>query len=144
MLDILKLKYFICILIYILEKFILKYIKYKDIFQKLFYVEKYDGIHSVYILYLIFDIKIYTIKYFSTRIIKIYYNKNKISDVCIKNEINNNKVILSIVYLDKYRFINILEVYNCGIVYHYTKFFTHVYNYIGERRVEYNMLENFI
>lgn len=136
-------QYFICLLIYLLEKLIFKYYKCKDIFQKLFYVKKYDGIHSISILYLIFNIKIYTISYLKNRIIKIYYEQNKISDICIKNEqniTNTNKIILSIVYLDQYSFINILEVYNCGIVYHYTKLFTHIYNYIGERRIEYNIL----
>ena len=136
-------QYFICLLIYLLEKLIFKYYKCKDIFQKLFYVQKYDGIHSISILYLIINIKIYTISYLKNRIIKIYYEKNKISDICIKNEqniTNTNKIILSIIYLDQYSFINILKVYNCGIVYHYTKLFTHIYNYIGERRIEYNIL----
>jgi hypothetical protein len=141
--NLIKTQYFICLLIYLLEKLIFKYYKCKDIFQKLFYVKKYDGIHSISILYLIFNIKIYTISYLKNRIIKIYYDQNKISDICIKNEQNitcKNKIILSLVYLDQYYFINILEIYNCGVVYHYTKFFTHIYNYIGERRIEYNIL----
>ena len=136
-------QYFICFLIYLLEKLKFKYYKCKDIFQKLFYVDKYDGVHSISILYLIFNIKIYTISYFTNRIIKIYYDQNKISDICLKNEQNvtsNNKIILSIVYLDQYCFINILEIYNCGVVYHYTKLFTHIYNYMGKRRIEYNIL----
>lgn len=136
-------QYFICFLIYLLEKLIFKYYKCKDIFQKLFYVDKYDGVHSISILYLIFNIKIYTISYFTNRIIKIYYDQNKISDICLKNEQNvtsNNKIILSIVYLDQYCFMNILEIYNCGVVYHYTKLFTHIYNYMGKRRIEYNIL----
>jgi len=140
---IIQTQYFICLLIYLLEKLIFKYFNCKDIFQKLFHVKKYDGIHSISILYLIFNIKIYTLSYLSTRIVKIYFNQNKISDTCIKNEKNingSNKVILSIVYLDQYHFVNTLEVYNCGIVYHYTKLFTHIYNYIGKRRIEYNIL----
>ena len=75
---IIQTQYFICLLIYLLEKLIFKYFKCKDIFQKLFHVEKYDGIHSIAILYLIFNIKIYTLSYFSTRIVKIYYDQNKI------------------------------------------------------------------
>lgn len=141
--NLIQTQYFICLLIYLLEKLIFKYYKCKDIFQKLFYVKKYDGVHSISILYLIFNIKIYTISYLKNRIIKIYYDQNKISDICIKNEqniTNKNKIILSIVYLDQYSFINILEIYNCGVVYHYTKLFTHIYNYIGERRIEYNIL----
>jgi hypothetical protein len=141
--NLIKTQYFLCLLIYLLEKLIFKYYKCKDIFQKLFYIKKYDGIHSISILYLIFNIKIYTISYLKNRIIKIYYDQNKISDICIKNEQNitsKNKIILSLVYLDQYYFINILEIYNCGVVYHYTKLFTHIYNYIGERRIEYNIL----
>lgn len=138
-----QLKYFICLLVFILEKFIFKYYTCKDIIQKIFYVPKYDKIHSVSILYLIFDIKIYTIRYLTNRIIKIYYNKEKISDIVIKNEKNLtdvNKIVLSFVYLDKYHFINLLEIYNCGIIYHYNKLFTHIYNYLGNRRIEYNIL----
>jgi len=136
-------KYFICLLIFILEKFIFKYHICKDIIQKILYVPKYDKIHSISILYLIFDIKIYTIQYLSNKIIKIYYNKEKISDIFIsseKNLTNTNKIVLSFLYLDQYHFINLLEIYNCGVIYHYTKLFTHVYNYLGNRRIEYNIL----
>ena len=138
-----QLKCFICFLIFILEKFIFKYYTCKDIIQKIFYVSKYDKIHSVSILYLVFDIKIYTIQYLTNRIIKIYYNKEKVSDTFISNEnnlTNINKIVLSFVYLDQYNFINLLEIYNCGIIYHYTKLFTHIYNYLGNRRIEYNLL----
>jgi|Laugresu1bdmlbdd_1035124.scaffolds.fasta_scaffold00028_35 hypothetical protein len=138
-----KIQYIICLIIYLLEKLIFKYHKHKDIFKKLLYIDKYDNIHSVSILYLIFDIQIYTLKILSDRLITIYYEKSKISNVFIKNEENmttDNKIILSIIYLDQYNFINYLKVYNCGIIYHYTNMFTHIYNYLGERRIEYNIL----
>lgn len=140
-----QIQYIICILVYLLEKIVFKYNYCKDIVKKLLYVKKYDGIHSISILYLIFDIKIYTLQFLSTKLIKIYYENKKISDICIKNEKNItciNKIILSIVYLDQYYFINLIEVYNCGIVYHSTKLFTHIYNYIGERRIEKSILPN--
>lgn len=140
-------QYLICILIYLLEKIIFKYNKCKDILKNKFYIKGYDKIHSLSILYLIFDIKIHTISFFKNRIIKIYYEQKKISDVCIKNEKNitcPNKIIVSLIYLDQYEFYNMLEIYNCGIIFHYTKFFTHVYNYLGERRIIYNILPNYL
>lgn len=142
-----QVKYFICILIYILEKFIFKYNYCKDIIKKLFHVELYDNINTISILYLLFNIEIHTIQNISNqiinKIIKIYYNNEMISNIYIENEINKsseNKIILSFVYLDKYHFTNILQIYNCGIVYHSTKLFTHVYNYTGDRRIEFTLI----
>jgi hypothetical protein len=136
---IIRFQNFICLLIYLLEKLIFKYILNNDIIIKLFNIKNYDKIHSMSILYLIFNIQIYTFKYLKNRIIKIYYNNEKISDVLIEKEINKNnknKIVLKFIYLDQYNFINHLEIYNCGVIYHHTNMFTHTYNYLGNRREE--------
>lgn len=141
-----RLKFILCYIIYLIEKFLFKYITCKDIIKKFLNIDKYDKIHSLTILYIIFDIEIYTITYLYNRIITIYYNKKKISEIIINNEVNitnTNKPILSLYYLDQYHFINLLEVYNCGIIYHYTTLFTHIYNYLGDRRVEYDQFKPF-
>ncbi len=136
---ILQVKFFICFLIYILEKFIFKYLEGKDIIKKIYNTIKYDKEHSIFIIYLLFSIEIHTITFLKSRIIKIYYSNDLISSVKIDNEnniSNVNKIILSFVYLDQYHFINILQIYNCGVIYHSTKLFTHTYNYLGNRRIE--------
>ena len=138
-----QLQYILIIFIYLYEKLTLKYITNKDIILNNLNVYKYDKIHSLYILYLILDIQIYTICQDNNRIIYIYYKKEKISSLYIKNEkpYNNiNKIILSLHYLDKYNIINILDIYNCGIIIHSTKFFKHIYNYIGIKREVFNLL----
>ncbi len=135
-----QIQYLLYIFIYLIERFYYKYIINKDIVTNLFSCIKYDNIHSLYILYLIFNIQIYTIQFFNKRIIKIYYQNKLISNVLISNETNlsnTNKKILTLEYIDKYFFINILEIYNCGIIYHTTLLFTHIYNFLGDRRVLY-------
>lgn len=138
-LSILRFKYFICLLIFILEKFIIKYITHDDIIKKKLYINKYDNYNNLYILYLIFNIEIHTIQNLKGRIIQIFYNKELISKICIKNEhniTNSNKIILSLLYLDQYYFTNILQIYNCGVCCHSNSMFTHIYNYVGMRRCE--------
>ncbi len=139
LINLIEFKYFICLLIYILEKFIYKYLICEDIIKKCLYVEKYDNIHNLSILYLLFNIEIHTIYNIKKRFIQIFYNKELISNICIideKNIVNDNKIILSFLYLDQYYFTNILQIYNCGVFYHSNSLFTHVYNYLGNRRCE--------
>lgn len=140
---IIQIQYILLVCIYLIEKLYFKYILNKDIIlNKLIYLN-YDKINSLYILYLTFNIEIHTIQSKDKRNIFIYFNKNKISNVIIKNEkIINNKIfiILSLEYLDKYNFINLLEIYNCGIIAHTSMLFKHFYNYIGDRRNVYNHL----
>jgi hypothetical protein len=141
---ILKFKYFICFLIYILEKFIYKYFICEDIIKKKLNINKYDNYHTLYILYLIFNIEIHTIQYLQKRFIQIFYNKKLISNICIENEnniTNKNKIILSFLFLDQYYFTNLLQIYNCGIFYHSNNLFTHIYNYSGERRIDKSIIE---
>lgn len=138
-----QLQYILIFFIYLYEKLTLKYITNKDIILNDLFIKKYDKEHSLYILYLILDIQIYTITNNYKRIINIYYNKNKISTLAIIDEkpvANQNKIILTLYYLDKYNIINILEVYNCGIVLHSTKLFKHIYNYVGHKREIFNLL----
>ena len=137
--SIIEFKYFICLLIYILEKFKFKYFTCDDIIKKKINIYNYDKSHSLCILYLIFNIEIHTIYKLHKRIIQIFYNKELISNICIKNEkniTNQNKIILSLLYLDQYYFTNMLQIYNCGIFYHSNNIFTNIYNYLGDRRCE--------
>jgi len=138
-----QLQYILIIFIYLYEKLTLKYITNKDIILNDLNIYKYDKIHSLYILYLILDIQIYSICQDNNRIIYIYYQNNKISTLFIKNEKphnNVNKIILSLHYLDKYHIINLLDIYNCGVIIHSTKFFKHIYNYMGKKREVFNLL----
>lgn len=140
---ILEFKYFICLLIYILEKFIFKYFTCEDIIVKRLSVKGYDNYNNLFILYLIFNIEIHTIQNLKKRIIQIFYNKELISNVCIENEKNttsDNKIILSFIYLDQYYFTNLLQIYNCGIFYHSNYIFTHIYNYLGKRRCKISII----
>lgn len=143
-LTIIKFKYFVCFLIYILEKFIFKYFICEDIIKKYLNINKYDNYHTLYILYLIFNIEIHTIQYLQKRVIQIYYNKKLISNICIENETNitnENKIILSFLFLDQYSFTNLLQIYNCGIFSHSNNLFTHIYNYSGERRIDKSIIK---
>lgn len=134
---IMKFNYFICLLIYILEKFKFKYFTCDDIIKKKLKIKNYDKSHNLCILYLIFNIEIHTIYKLHKRVIQIFYNKDLISNICIDNEqniTNKNKMILSLLYLDQYYFTNMLQIYNCGVFYHSNNIFTNMYNYLGERR----------
>lgn len=136
-----QIQYFICFIIYILEKLTFKYILNKDIIVNFLNIIKYDKLHSLFILYIIFNIQIYTIQKDDTKIIHIYYQNKKVSSLILKNEIpinSKNKIVLTFYYLDKYNIINSLEIYNCGVINHTTKLFKHIYNYLGNRRIEYD------
>jgi hypothetical protein len=138
-----QLQYILIIFIYLYEKLTLKYITNKDIILNDLHVYKYDKKHSLYILYIILDIQIYTISTDNHRIIYIYYKNEKLSTLCINNEKPKNdinKIILSLYYLDKYHIINLLDVYNCGVIIHTTKLFKHIYNYMGIKREIFNLL----
>ena len=138
-----QIQYFLLYIIYLLEKLTCKYILNKDIIVNFLNIIKYDKIHSLFILYVIFDIQIYTIENNNTKIIHTYYQKKKISSIVLKNEMplnEINKIILTFYYLDKYNIIHSLEIYNCGIINHSTKLFKHIYNYMGNRRMEYNAI----
>lgn len=138
-----QIQYLICIIVYLVERLHIKYILNKDIILNFLNIIKYDKLHSLFILYVIFDIQIYTLVYNNIKVIHTYYQKKKISSLILKNEIPQNeinKIILTFYYLDKYNIINYLEVYNCGIINHSTNFFKHVYNYLGNRRVEHDNL----
>lgn len=140
-----QVQYILIILIYLNERLEFKYIKNKDILLNKLLIQKYDKKHSLSILYLLFNIQIYTITESNKRIIYIYYENAKLSKSIIINEkiIDDSiKVVLSLYYLDKYYITNLLEIYNCGIVTHTNYLFKHSYNYMGIRREEFNKLKN--
>lgn len=141
--NIIQIQYLLLICIYFLEKIYNKYIFSDDILLKKFICINYDNIHTLYILYIAFNIEIHTIITNEDRHIYIYFNNNKISNIFIKNEklINNNiSKILSLEFLDNLNFIHLLEIYNCGIIIHTNHLFQHIYNYLGERRTNYNLI----
>jgi hypothetical protein len=141
---IIQLQYLLLYLIYLCERLTFKYIKNKDIILNDVNIILYDKIHSLYILYLILNIQIYTIYNINnSRIIHIYHDNKKISSLTIHNEIpinNINKIVLTLYYLDKYSIINLLEIYNCGIIKHSNQFFIHHYNYLGYKRIILNTI----
>jgi hypothetical protein len=137
-----QIQYILLFLIYLNERLFYKYIKNKDIILNYLHILNYDKFHSLYILYILFNIQIYTIKSANKRIINIFHENKKISTMVIKNEkpINESiKSILSLYYLDKYNIVNLLEIYNCGIIIHKNNLFNHIYNYLGERRVQFQL-----
>lgn len=141
--NIIQVQYLLLICIYLLEKIIYKYIYCDDILIKKFISLNYDKIHTLYILYITFNIEIHTIKTNQYRYIYIYFNNSKLSNVCINNEhLINNKIlkILSLEFLDNLNCIHLLEIYNCGIIIHTNHLFQHIYNYLGERRTNYNLI----
>lgn len=142
-----QIQYILIFLIYLNERLEFKYIKHKDILLNKLHINKYDKKHSLYILYLLFNIQIYSITESNKRIIYIYYENAKLSKtIIIKEKIINDsiKVVLSLYYLDKYYITNLLEIYNCGIITHTNYLFKHSYNYMGKRREEFNRLTNII
>jgi hypothetical protein len=140
-----QLQYIILYLIYLCERLTFKYINQKDIILNDFNIILYDKFHSLFILYIILNIQIYTITNKNNlRIIHIYHENKKISSLSIYNEkpINNiNKIVLTLYYLDKYNIINLLEIYNCGVIKHSNNYFMHYYNYLGNKREEFNLLK---
>jgi hypothetical protein len=140
-----QLQYIILYLIYLCERLTFKYINQKDIILNDVNIILYDKFHSLFILYIILNIQIYTITNKNNlRIIHIYHENKKISSLSIYNEkpINNiNKIVLTLYYLDKYNIINLLEIYNCGVIKHSNNYFMHYYNYLGNKREEFNLLK---
>ena len=143
-----QIQYILIYLLYIIQKLYDKYILNNEIIINRLEVENYDNIHTLYITYIRHGIKIHTLlnNKNKTRIITIYYNNTELSSLYIENERSKNKKILEIHYLDNYFTYNILEVFNCGIINHNCipvnnmGLFKHVYNYIGEKRIEYSII----
>ncbi len=114
-----------------------KYNKYDNIITHIFNKEKYDGKHSITVLFAILGIKISTISHKDIKCITTYKDNKCISLLSMnKNKpINTDiKIILQIEYIDELRFKNLIILYNCGIIIHKNCYTSHIYNYQGQRR----------
>lgn len=132
------------------QKFIIK----NDLLIMSLILNKYDNINDLYISYFNFNIIIETLikknngninKYIYT-----YYNNKLISKLYLLNEKPykyiyykndkiyygepDNKIILSLIYVDHYFFIHQLDLYNCGILKEYNEINYTYFNYKGEYR----------
>jgi len=124
-----------------------RYIKGNALLSYTTFCKKYDGIHDLYTLLYILNIKICTFTTKQYYNFNIYFEDELISKYILyrnnKAYLNNPvKIIQNIIFVDSLSMLNQIIVYNTGNVIHSNCIFSHIYNYKGERR-NIEQLENF-